>query len=103
MREFIVENKTYIKSNNSTTKIFNRYLYCLIPYILLIVVYSLIKNEPSNIIYLARSTSLSLFVSMTVQYIFNLIKKEKKLILTDTVVIVTIILFPEHNEIYYLV
>lgn len=30
-------------------------------------------------------------------------KKQKKVILTDTVVIVTVTLFPEHNEKYYLV
>lgn len=33
----------------------------------------------------------------------NKLHIKKKVILTDTVVIVTITLFPEHNEKYYLV
>ena len=30
-------NKVFIKSNNTTNKIFNRYLYSLIPFIILII------------------------------------------------------------------
>ena len=37
MREFKKLDRVFIKSNNTTNKIFNRYLYCLIPFILLIL------------------------------------------------------------------
>ena len=42
MKEFKKVNQTFIKSNNQVSKIFNRYLYCLIPFILLIFIYDLI-------------------------------------------------------------
>ena len=38
MREFKKLDRVFIKSNNTTNKIFNRYLYSLIPFILLILI-----------------------------------------------------------------
>ena len=58
--DLIKETKTYIKSNNSTTKIFNRYLYSLIPFILLIIIYNLTKGSNTVIISLLKSIIISL-------------------------------------------
>lgn len=76
MREFKTVDKIYIKSNNTTNKIFNRYLYCLIPFILLIVIYNLVWGTSSVAINLLKSVSISLIISSIVQYIFNIIKKD---------------------------
>ena len=54
MKEFKKVNKTFIKSKNTTSKIFNRYLYCLIPFILLIIIYNLIWGNTTEIINLIK-------------------------------------------------
>ena len=95
MKEFTVENKIFIKSNNTTTKIFNRYLYCLIPFILLFITYNLIWGSKLQIINLSKSISISLITCLITQYIFNIIKKEKninKLFLEDRILTISIIL-----------
>ena len=76
MKEFKKVNKTLIKSNNTTTKIFNRYLYCLIPFILLIIISNLISRTSNNIMSLLISITVSIFTSSLTQIIFNSIKKE---------------------------
>lgn len=76
MREFKKINKTFIKSKNTTNKIFNRYLYCLIPYFLLIIILSLIDKTLNNIISLLISSIISMIVCLLTQIIFNKIKRE---------------------------
>ncbi|MBQ2873475.1 MAG: RnfABCDGE type electron transport complex subunit D [Bacilli bacterium] len=95
MREFKKENKVFIKSNNSTSKIFNRYLYCLIPFLLLIVFYNLIWGSNIYVLNLFKSIFISLLISILTQYIFNLIKKEyniSKVFLHDQILTISIIL-----------
>jgi len=95
MKEFRKVNKTFIKSDNSTTKIFNRYLYCLIPFLLLIVLYNLIWGDSVVIINLLRNIFVSIISCLVVGYIFNLIKKEKsfsKLNFKDNVLTIAIII-----------
>lgn len=95
MKEFKKVNKTFIKSNNTTSKIFNRYLYCLIPFILLIIIYNIIWGDKIEIINLTKSISLSLITSTIIQYIFNVTKKEKnisKIFLEDKILTISIIL-----------
>ena len=77
MKEFKKVNQTFIKSNNQVSKIFNRYLYCLIPFILLIFIYDLIWGTSKIAIDLIITISLSVITSTITQYIFNIIKKEK--------------------------
>ena len=108
MKEFKKVNKTFIKSNNTTSKIFNRYLYCLFPYILLIVGYNLICGPIIEIIDLLKSISISLTTTIIIQYIFNLTKKEKnitKLFLEDNILTISIILglFSIHSPILVIV
>ena len=95
MKEFKTLNQTFIKSNNQSSKILNRYLYSLIPFILLIIIYNLIKSSYNTIINLLVSISISLIVSITTQYIFNIIKKEKnimKIFNEDNILTISIIL-----------
>ena len=77
MREFKTVNKTFIKSNNATSKIFNRYLYCLIPFFLLIIIYNAIWGSVTEIINLLKATFISLITSIIIQYLFNLAKRGK--------------------------
>ena len=77
MKEFKKVNKTLIKSNNTTTKIFNRYLYCLIPFILLIIISNLISKTSNIILSLLISITVSIITASLTQIIFNLIKKDK--------------------------
>lgn len=95
MKEFIKVNKVFIKSNNTTNKIFNRYLYSLIPFFLLLIIYNLISNSTFIVINLLKSTLVSIIISMLTQYIFNLIKKEKdiiKIFKEDNVLTISLVL-----------
>ena len=96
MKTFNKVDKVYIKSNNTTNKIFNRYLFCLIPYILLIISYNLIWGEFKNIINLFISTLIALAISVIIELIFNTIKKRKKniknILIDDKNLIISIIL-----------
>jgi len=95
MKEFKKVTKVFIKSNNTVNKIFNRYLFSLIPYIILILIYNLIWGTKLEIINLLKSISISLVVSIIVQYIFNIIKKEKNIsniFLDNSIITISIIL-----------
>ena len=95
MKEFKTLNQTFIKSNNQSSKIFNRYLYSLIPFILLIIISNLINKSFSTITNILASISISLIVSITTQYIFNMKNKEKditKILKEDNVLTISIIL-----------
>ena len=104
MKEFKKVNKVFIKSNNTASKIFNRYLYALIPFIFLIIIYNLIWGSTNIIISLLISLATSLITSTITQYIINLIKKKKeftKIFLEDKVLPISIIisLFSLNNSI----
>ena len=108
MREFKTINKIFIKSNNTTTKIFNRYLYCLIPFFILIILYNAIWGSITEITNLIKATSLSLITSTIVQYIFNFRKKETnifKILIKDNILTISIILglFSIHSSIVIII
>lgn len=95
MREFKTANKTFIKSNNTTSKIFNRYLYCLIPFFLLIIIYNAIWGSVTEILNLLKATFVSLITSITIQYLFDLRKNKKnltKLLLNDNIISISLML-----------
>ena len=95
MREFKKVNKTFIKSNNSTTKIYNRYLYCLIPFVLFIMIYNLIWGSRLIVINLLRNIVISLVVSLLFSYIIKKIRKEnnfKNALFKDNILSISIIL-----------
>jgi len=95
MKEFKTLNQTFIKSNNQSSKIFNRYLYSLIPFIILIIIYNLINKSFNTISNLLISISLSLITSIIIQYIFNIKNKETditKIFKEDNILTISIIL-----------
>lgn len=95
MKEFKKVNKVFIKSNNNVNKIFNRYLYCLIPFIIIIIIYNLIWGSTNIIISLLKSIFISLITNIIIQYIFNIIHKKKditKIFLEDKIISISIIL-----------
>ena len=108
MKEFKMVNKTFIKSNNTTNKIFNRYLYSLIPFILLIIIYNLIWGSNIVIINLIKSNLISLFTCITTEYIFNLINKKKNnltFIFEENILTISIILglFAINSKIFIII
>lgn len=95
MREFKTVNKTFIKSKNTISKIFNRYLYSLIPFIILSTVYNLINHNLSEVINLLLSISISIITCAITQYIFNIAKKQPnnlKFLLEEQIITIAIIL-----------
>lgn len=95
MKEFKKVDKVFIKSNNTTNKIFNRYLYCLIPFILIIIISSIILNDKLEIINLLKSLSLSTLCCSITQFIFNKLYKKNnitKIFLDDNILTISIIL-----------
>lgn len=95
MKEFKKVNKVFIKSSNTVNKIFNRYLLCLIPFILLIVSYNFLWGSNFLIVNLLKSISISLISSIIIQYIFNVFNKEKnitKVFLEDRILLISIII-----------
>ena len=76
MREFKKVDRTLIKSDNTTNKIFNRYLYCLICFVLLIIISNLIDGTFNVVLSLIKSLIISLLSSTIIQIIFNSIKKD---------------------------
>lgn len=95
MREFKTLNQTFIKSNNQTSKIFNRYLYSLIVFILFIIISSLINKSFKIIFNLLISIIISIITSIITQYIFNIKKDDKdiiKIFNEDNILAISIIL-----------
>jgi len=95
MKEFKTLNQTFIKSNNQTSKIFNRYLYSLLPFILLIIVSNLINKSLNTITNSLVSVSISLLTSIITQYLFNLRNKEKditKIFKEDNILTISLML-----------
>ena len=94
MREFKKLDRVFIKSNNTTNKIFNRYLYCLIPFILLILIYNFIWGEQIISISLIKSLGISIISCFVCNILFDVINKndEKKRFLDDNVLTIAIVL-----------
>ena len=96
MKEFNKIDKLFIKSNNTVFKIYSRYLYCLIPFLILIIIYNLIWGSTTNIISLLLSTTISLITVTIAKMIINLVNKQKnnlkKILLEDNLLSIAIII-----------
>lgn len=73
---FIYQNGLLKKSNNTVSKIMNRYIYTLIPFIILSIIYNIYTYHNYNIII---SILLTNVICIFTQYIINIIKKDSKL------------------------
>jgi len=95
MREFKTINKTFVKSKNDTSKIFLRYTYSLIFILLYIIVYNLITKDYSYLINLLKSFIIVTPIAILIDYLINIIKKEKnikKVFQEDNVIALSIII-----------
>lgn len=94
MREFSVENKIFIRSNNSSSKMLIRYTYALIIYLVFLASILLYNNEIGIIIDLLKTLLINTFLSLLFQYVINVFRKKKnfKLLLTEDNIIATSII-----------
>lgn len=108
MKEFKKVNKVFKKSNNSTNKIFNRYLFCLIPFILIHILYNIIVKDYNEIIFLLKSIILSIIICIVTEYVINFKKNKttiKSIVLEDNILTIAIILglFSIHSNIIIII
>ena len=108
MKEFKKVDKIFIKSSNTTNKIYNRYLYSLIPFVLFTIIYNLIGDKQDIAINIIKSLLINISTCILVQYIFNLIKKDKniiKIFKEDNIITIGIILslFSINSNIYTMI
>lgn len=80
MRSFDKVDKVFIKSNNNTTKIFNRYLLCLIPFLLFVLIYNLIWGSSDVAINLLVNTGISIVVSLAVSLVMYFVNHDDNFI-----------------------
>ncbi len=95
MKEFKTLNQTFIKSENSTKKIWKRYAISLLFYIIPILIYFLITNKTNLLLNLIKSIFISITISIVIQYLINIIKKEhsfKKIFEEDNIIQISLIL-----------
>lgn len=78
MKEFKTVNQIYFKSNNTTKQICNRYLYILITFFLYNIIYNLIISNNSYVLSYLKITAITLIISFILEYLLNLIFKNKE-------------------------
>ena len=76
MNEYIVTNKTLIKSNNKSSYIFDRYFYSLIAFVILQVITYLIFDNSDSVLPLLKSLLISFIFTSIVAYLINIIFKD---------------------------
>ena len=89
---FIYQNGLLRKNNNSVSKIMNRYVYALIPFLILSIIYNIYVSKNYNILLNAIITNI---LCIFIQYIINLIKKDtnfKNVFSKNYILILSIIL-----------
>ncbi len=74
---FIYQKGLISKNNNSVSKIMNRYVYALIPFLILTTIYNIYITKNYNILLNIIITNI---ICIFIQYIINLIKKDTKFI-----------------------
>ena len=108
MENLNTPSKVYIKSNNDSNKIINKYNISLILFSIITIIINILINKKELTISLIKSLILSFIITSIIAYIINLIKKEKdilKLYKEDTIIAISIIIafFSINTNIYILV
>ena len=80
MKEYAVVAKTFVKSRNKTSKIYSRYFYSLVAFILFSVVFLLLLKQKALILPLLKSVSLSLIIASALAYFINIVFKNTNFI-----------------------
>lgn len=89
---FIYQNGLIKKSNNTVSKIMNRYIVTIIPFLLLTVIYNIYTYHNYNILLNILLTNI---VCLFSQYAINLIKKDSKIkniFIKDNILILSLML-----------
>ncbi len=73
---FIYQNGLLIKNNNTVSKIMNRYILAIIPFLIISIVYNIYTGYNYSIFINIILTNL---ICIFIQYIINLIKKDYKI------------------------
>ena len=105
MENFKQAKKVFIKSNNSTKKIFRRYPISLISFIILIIAYNIINQNYNYIVDFTKNIIISIFVGIILSYVVSIFKNKVKFkdIISDSIlwtIIIIINLFSINNPIY---
>ena len=67
MNEYIVTNKTFVKTNNKSSSIINRYFYSLIAFIILELIIYLIFHKTELVITEIKTLALSFVTSAAIK------------------------------------
>ena len=78
MNEYLVTNKVYIKSNNKSSYILNRYFYSVLTYVIFTIILYLILKVP--VLPLIKSLALSFIITSILGYIINIIYKDTNIL-----------------------
>lgn len=95
MRKFNVENKIFIRSNNSSSKMLLRYTYMLFLFVLFLLVYFVYSKNYNMLYDFTKTLFVVSFIGILFQYFINLSRKKKgfSLIFTeDNILASTIII-----------
>lgn len=95
MKEFIVKRQTFVKSKNNTFKIFNRYTYSLIIFIVMTILYHLLSKNIDMVVSLFKSIILSFMICYILDYFLNLLNKKyelKKIFTEDNIIPISLII-----------
>lgn len=89
---FIYYNGLLKKSNNTVSKIMNRYVFAIIPFLILTIIYNIYSNNNYNIFITILMTNI---ICIFTQYVINLIKKDyniKYVFTKDNILILSLLL-----------
>ena len=105
MVNFNSPQKVFIKSKNNVKKILNNYNISLIIFSLLAIISNLLIHNNELVLLFIKNLITSLFITIIISYIFNIIKKEysiKKLYTEDNTIFIAIVLslFSINTNIY---
>lgn len=105
MANFNSPQKVFIKSKNNVKKILNNYNISLIIFSLLAIISNLLIHNNELVLLFIKNLIISLFITIIISYIFNIIKKEysiKKLYTEDNTIFIAIVLslFSINTNIY---
>lgn len=95
MREFKTVDRVFVKVNNNSQQIFNRYTYGLIFLTLYNLIYNLILGETSYVISYLKTLLIVIVLTILIGYVINIIynrKSFKKAIIKDNLLSVGLIL-----------
>ena len=108
MKSFNTPVKIFVKSNNDSIKIINKYNLSLIYFSIITIIINIFIGNKELSFSLIKSIIISLFITTIISYIINIIKKEYnilKLYTEDSIISISIIIafFSINTNIYIII